>query len=142
MIERISKARIPVRIMASTLIPGLTDHEMEGILEPGKDSGAKGVSWISLRLTREVSELFQDWLDRHASQSKKRILGHFKDIKGGILYSLQWFKRMWQHCAFASFRECQFQVALKRYGLEQKVEKLRVDLFRPPDPKGQPLALF
>ena len=52
MIERLSKACIPVRIMASTLIPGLTDHEMEGILEPGKDSGAKGVSWISLRLTR------------------------------------------------------------------------------------------
>ena len=49
---------------------------------------------------------------------------------------------MWQHCAFASFRERQFQVALKRYGLEQKVEKLRIDLFRPPDSKGQPLALF
>ena len=94
-VERLSKAGIHVRILASPLIPGLTDHEMEGILEAGKDAGAKSASWISLRLPREVSELFQDWLDRHVLHRKKRVLGYFKDMHGGALYSSQWLKHMW-----------------------------------------------
>ena len=48
MIELLSKVCIPVRIMAFSLIPGLLDHEIEGILEPGKDADAKSMSWMSL----------------------------------------------------------------------------------------------
>ena len=100
------------------------------------------MSWISLRLPREVSKLFQDWLDRHATQRKKRVLGHLKDMHMGALYSSQWFKRMWRDCALADMSERRFQVALKCYVLDQKVAKLRIDLFRPPDLKGQQLALI
>ena len=114
---------------------------MEGILEPSKDAGVKSASWISLRLPREVAELFQDWLDRKALHRKKRMLGHLKDMHGGALYSSQWFKRMWGQGAFADMMERRFQVALKCYGLDQKVTKLLTDLFCSPDAKEQQLAL-
>ena len=58
MIERLSKASITVRSMASPLLPGLTAHKMAGILESGTEAGAKSASGISLRLPKQVSELF------------------------------------------------------------------------------------
>lgn len=59
MIERLSSEGIPVRLMVSPVVPGLTDHEVERIIGAGAASGAKAVSWIMLRLPLEVSELFQ-----------------------------------------------------------------------------------
>jgi len=37
-IERLAEAGVEVRVMASPLIPGLTDHELEAILEAGKNA--------------------------------------------------------------------------------------------------------
>lgn len=49
-IRRLSAADIPVRIMASPMVPGLTDMELEAILKEGKAAGAMSASWIMLRL--------------------------------------------------------------------------------------------
>ena len=61
-IRRLTEADIPVRVMASPLVPALTDPELEAILKAGRDAGARSASWIMLRLPREVSPLMQDWL--------------------------------------------------------------------------------
>jgi DNA repair photolyase len=45
-IERLSKAGVPTRVMASPLIPALSDHELENILKAGRDHGAQSASWI------------------------------------------------------------------------------------------------
>ncbi len=50
MIRRLAEAGIPVRIMASPMIPALTDPELEAILKAGRDAGARHASWIMLRL--------------------------------------------------------------------------------------------
>ena len=44
--------------------------------------------------------------------------------------------------AFADMLKSRFLVALKCYGLDQKVAKLCIDLFRLSVPKGQQLASF
>ena len=59
MIERLSAAGVPVRIMTSPMIPGLTDHELERLLTAGRDAGADTASWIMLRLPRDWQPLFQ-----------------------------------------------------------------------------------
>ena len=59
-IERLSKTVIPVNIIASPRIPRLTDHEIQGILETGKDAGAKSAICLNLSLPRKVSGLFKD----------------------------------------------------------------------------------
>ena len=61
-IKRLSDAGIPVRIMTSPLVPGLTDHELEALLAAGVEAGADAASWIMLRLPLEVAPLFQEWL--------------------------------------------------------------------------------
>ena len=56
------EAGIPVRVMVSPVVPALTDHELEAILTAAQEAGAVAASSIMLRLPREVSGLFQDWL--------------------------------------------------------------------------------
>jgi DNA repair photolyase len=53
-IRALSAAGVPVRIMASPLIPGLSDHELEAILAAGTEAGAVAASYIMLRLPLEV----------------------------------------------------------------------------------------
>jgi len=52
MIERLSDVGIEVRVMASPMVPALTDPELEAILQAGADAGARHASWIMLRLPR------------------------------------------------------------------------------------------
>ena len=54
----------------------------------------------------------------------------------------EWFKRMRVKGTFVDMMECRFQVAMKPYGLDQKVAKLRTDLFSPLIFKGSNLLVF
>lgn len=141
-IERLSKQGIPVRIMASPLVPGLSDHELERILEQGKNAGASSASWIMLRLPREVSELFQEWLQQHYPNSASRVLGHLRTMHGGQLYQAHWGTRMRGSGPYAEMIEKRFRVAIKKLGLVERAPKLDCSLFQPPTPIGGQLKLF
>ena len=62
-IRRLTAAGVPVRVMLAPVVPGLTDHEMEGILAAAKAAGAVAASWIMLRLPLEVAGLWREWLE-------------------------------------------------------------------------------
>ena len=51
-IERLAKAGVQVRVMASPMIPGLTDPDLERILAAGRDAGAIGASFLSISRPR------------------------------------------------------------------------------------------
>ena len=53
-IAALSDAGIPVRVMASPMIPGLNDSELETILARSREAGARAASMIPLRLPLEV----------------------------------------------------------------------------------------
>ena len=142
MIRQLADAGIPVRVMASPLIPGLTDHELEAILAAGKKAGACSASWIALRLPREVSNLFQDWLATHQPNKSARVLGHLRSMHGGALYRSDWGRRMRGEGPYAALIEQRFQVAIRRLGLLEKVPKLTCDLFKAPVAAGAQMELF
>lgn len=74
-IRRLAEAGIPVRVMASPLIPALTDHELEPILAEARAAGAMAARMIPLRLPREVADLFRDWLAEHVPDPQLRQFG-------------------------------------------------------------------
>ena len=141
-IRRLSDAGIPVRVMASPLIPGLTDHELEAILAAGQKAGACSASWIILRLPREVSELFQDFLTAHYPNKFSRVLGHLRAMHGGALYCSDWGRRMRGEGPYAELIEQRFQKTLRRLGLREKMPKLTCDLFQAPAALGAQMELF
>lgn len=141
-IRKLSEAGIPVRIMASPMIPALTDPELEAILTAGRDAGARHASWITLRLPREVSPLVQDWLATHYPDRAERIMARLRDMHGGKEYDAGWHKRMRGEGPYAQMVAQRFDLAMKRLGLARSGVPLRCDLFRPPSEKGDQLSLF
>lgn len=141
MIERLARAGIPVRLMASPMIPALSDPELEAILKAGQAAGATSASWIMLRLPREVSPLFQQWLEDHYPDRAGRVMARLREMHGGQTYSAQWGKRMRGEGHYAQIIAHRFKLATKRLGLDEKQPALRTDLFCPPTRKGDQLAL-
>lgn len=141
-VKRLSDAGIPVRIMASPLVPALTDPELEKILGAGRDAGASAASYIMLRLPREVADLWQSWLQEHYPDRANRIMGHIRDMHGGEVYSAKWFHRMKGEGVYADLVGQRFRRAIKALGLDVAHPPLRCDLFRVPPRKGDQLSLF
>ncbi len=141
-IRRLSEAGIPVRVMASPMIPGLTDHELEAILEAGRDAGAVAASWIMLRLPREVSPLFRDWLETTHPTRAAKVMARVTEMHGGRDYDPEWGKRMRGEGQFAEMVARRFDLAVKRLGLVTELPPQRRDLFAVPPRAGDQLSLF
>lgn len=141
-IERLSQAGIPVRIMTSPIIPGLTCQELEPLLQAGKRAGAVAATWVMLRLPLEVSPLFREWLTTHHPDRAARVMGLVRDMHGGKDYASDWHHRMRGSGAYAELIAQRFKVAVRKFGLDQEQAALRTDLFRCPPQVGDQMSLF
>ncbi|WP_298262158.1 PA0069 family radical SAM protein [uncultured Litoreibacter sp.] len=141
-IERLAVAGIPVRISVSPLIPGLTDHELEAILQAGRDAGATAASTINLRLPGEVSDLFQDWLARDVPGQADKVMRRVRQAHGGRDYDATFGHRMRGTGPHAELMRQRFRSVCKRIGLAEHLPRLRNDLFMRPAQAGDQLSLF
>lgn len=141
-VKRLTDAGIPVRIMVSPVVPGLTDHELEALLAAGASAGADAASWIMLRLPREVSGLWQDWLAEHVPGRAEKIMARLREMHGGRDYDPRWGHRMRGEGRYAEMIQQRFQIGAKRLGLTAKTKALRCDFFEKPAQAGDQLALF
>ncbi len=141
-IRRLTDAGIPVRVMVSPVVPALTDHELEPILAAAAAAGAIAASSIILRLPREVSGLFQDWLAEAYPDRAARIMGRVRELHGGQDYDPAFGKRMTGQGEWARLMKRRFDLACGRLGLAYRLPPLRTDLFARPAQKGDQLSLF
>jgi DNA repair photolyase len=141
-IRRLAAAGVPVRVMVAPVVPGLTDHELEGILAAAKDAGAVGATWIMLRLPLEVAGLWRDWLARAEPGRAAKVMARVREARGGKDYDAEWGRRMRGEGLFAELIAARFAKAVARLGLEEALPPLRCDLFRPPARAGDQLSLF
>ncbi|WP_189368403.1 PA0069 family radical SAM protein [Tateyamaria omphalii] len=141
-LRRLTEAGIPVRVMASPMVPALTDPELEAILEAGAVAGAGSASWIMLRLPQEVSPLWQEWLAAHYPDRAHRIMSRLREMHGGKDYDARWGHRMRGDGPYAEIVAHRFKLAIKRLGLREKLPPMRTDLFQPPRAPTAQLSLF
>lgn len=141
-IERLAQAGIPVRIQISPLIPALTDHELEAIMEAGRDAGARHANSIPLRLPLEVSTLFREWIEATFPDRAQRVMGRVRELHGGRDYDPEFGKRMRGQGLWAELIHRRADVARRRLGLVEGLPALRSDLFQPPHRTGDQLSLF
>lgn len=141
-IRHLVAAGVPVRAMVAPVVPGLTDHELEPILEAVQGAGASAASFISLRLPREVSPLFQDWLAQHFPDRAAKVMGRVRELHGGRDYDPQFGKRFRGQGVWADLMAQRFAKAAGRLGLVRDMGPLRRDLFAPPPMPGDQLSLF
>ena len=141
-IERLAQAGIPVRIQVSPLIPALTDHELEAVMQAGRDAGARAANSIPLRLPLEVAALFRDWLDATVPDRAGRVMGRVRELHGGRDYDPEFGTRMRGQGLWAELIHRRADLARKRLGLGEGLPVLRTDLFSVPPRPGDQLALF
>ena len=141
-IRRLAEAGVPVRIQVSPLIPALTDHELEAVMEAGRDAGAKAANTIPLRLPLEVAQLFRDWLEATFPDRAARVMGRVRELHGGRDYDPEFGTRMRGQGLWAELIHRRADLARKRLGLGEGLPNLRCDLFRPPPQAGDQLTLF
>jgi DNA repair photolyase len=141
-IRRLSAAGIPVRAMVAPVVPALTDPELEAILAACAEAGAAAASWIMLRLPREVSPLFRDWLEERFPGRAGRVMARVREMHGGADYSAEWHHRMRGEGHYARLVDHRFRVAVRRLGLATALPPLRCDLFRIPRAPSAQLELF
>jgi DNA repair photolyase len=141
-IERLAEAGIPVRLMVSPVVPGLTDPELERIMAAGKSAGARTASWIMLRLPLEVSPLWQDWLEAHYPGRKDSIMARLCEMHGGKPYEARWGHRMRGEGLFATLIAQRFALAARRLGLDAPGSVLCSDLFEVPLGTPDQASLF
>lgn len=141
-IRRLAEARVPVRLMVSPIVPGLTCHEIERIVEAGREAGAREATWVILRLPLEVAPLFREWLEEHLPERAARVIARIRDTHGGRDYDPAWGRRMRGQGIYAELIARRFEVAVRRAGLNGRLPALRTDLFRVPPHRGEQLSLF
>jgi DNA repair photolyase len=141
-IRQLSDAGVPTAVMVAPIIPALTDHEIEGILEAAAGAGANSAGFVLLRLPHEVKELFEDWLAAHAPGRAAHVLSLVRQCRGGQLYDATFGKRMRGDGPYAQLIERRFAAAKRRLGLAGATRPLRTDLFAPPDPDARQLQLL
>jgi DNA repair photolyase len=141
-LERLSAAGIPTGVLASPMIPGLNDHELERILAASADAGAARAGTIVIRLPHELKELFEGWLDAHHPLKKERVLGLIRDCRGGALYDSRPGHRMRGTGPYAALLRRRFEVAAARHGLSRAGYPFDTTAFVRPRDNPRQLQLF
>lgn len=141
-ISELADAGIPVSVMVAPIIPALTDHEIERILDSARASGATEAGYILLRLPQEVGPIFRDWLLRNQPDRYRHVMNVLRSMRGGKDYDSQWGRRMRGNGPYAWQIGRRFEIAAKRLGLNMSRRRLDTNLFRAPDGEQEQLVLI
>jgi DNA repair photolyase len=139
-IEALASAGIPTGVMVAPVIPGLTDHEMPGILAAAAKAGAVAAGYVPLRLPYGVAPLFEEWLELHSPLQKEKILGRIRELRGGKLNDPNFKSRMRAEGPYADHMRRLFEVSCRKSGINSPKPSLTAESFRRPGPAQ--LGLF
>jgi len=142
-IESLSTAGVPVGALVAPVIPALTDHELEAIVERVAAAGAKSAGYVLLRLPHEVAGLFVEWLETHYPDRAAHVMSLVRQSRGGKDYDSTWGRRMRGSGQFAELIETRFRLACRRHGLNRRSDgALSTESFRCPARRGDQMGLF
>jgi DNA repair photolyase len=139
-VRQLAAAGIPTHVNVAPIIPAITDHELEAILERAAKAGAQTASFIPIRLPHEVAPLFRDWLDAHYPDRAGKVMSLINAIREGRDNDPGFFSRMRGSGPWADLIRTRFRIASQRLSLNRTRIDLRQDLFRPPE--GRQMRLF
>lgn len=142
-VRRLTRAGVPVGVLAAPMIPALNDHELEDILQAGAAAGARHAGYILLRLPHEVAPLFEEWLGQHYRLKKSHVLHLLRDMRQGAINDPCFGTRMHGTGPLAQLLHQRFERACRALGLnETEGPDLDTAAFRRPGGDSAQLGLF
>ena len=141
-VRQLSAAGIPTQVMVAPIIPALNDCEIESILSAAKEAGAIDAGYVLLRLPLELKDLFREWLASEYPHRARRVINVLRTMHGGKDYTAEFGLRQRGTGPYAEQIALRFRLALKRLGMNERLLRLRTDLFEPPIAGSQQLRLL
>lgn len=139
-IRQLAASGVPVGVLLSPVIPGLTDHEIPRLLEASAAAGARWAGYVPLRLPLAVESLFMDWLSRHYPLHQEKVLARLREMRDGRLNDPSFGNRMTGTGVFAERLNQWFEISRRRAGLGAEAPPLSSAWFR--RPRDRQLDLF
>jgi DNA repair photolyase len=139
-VKALGEAGVPAWVAIAPVVPGITDHELEHLIEAAAEAGAKGVFYLPVRLPFEVAPLFRAWLDEHFPDRADKVMHIIQSMRGGKDNDPNFFSRMRGSGPWADLLKTRFDRAVRKHGLNIDRRPLRTDLFEPP--QGPQLRLL
>jgi DNA repair photolyase len=140
--RRLTNVGVPTTVMVAPIVPVITDREIEAILEEAAKAGAVAAGYVILRLPREIKDLFREWLSAHFPDRRTRVMSLVKQMRGGLDYDPEWFKRQKGAGPYAKLIADRFNRTVRRLGLNKPSLPLDVSQFRRPLDYGEQQELF
>ena len=131
-VRALTDAGVPTIVAIAPVVPQITDHEMEAIVEAAVAHGARGGLYLPVRLPHEVAPLFRAWLDEHYPDRAGKVMATIRSMRGGRDNDPDFYSRMRGTGPWADLLGTRFEKAATRYGLPRVRFNLRCDLFEPP----------
>jgi DNA repair photolyase len=139
-IKALSEAGVPTFASIAPVIPQITDHELEALVAAAAEAGARGATFLLVRLPLEVAPLFRAWLEQHYPDRAGKVMATIQSLRGGRDNDPNFFTRMKGQGAWAELIRTRFDIACRKHGLAKLKIPLRRDLFEPP--QGDQLRLL
>ncbi len=138
----LAAAGVPCGVMVAPVIPALTDHEMESILEACAAAGAHWAGYVLLRLPYEIKDLFREWLAAHYPERAAHVMALIQEMRGGRDNDPNFGSRMRGTGPYALLLRSRFKLACQRLNLNSR-ERAALDTtrFERPGPAGAQLQL-
>ncbi len=132
-IRELASAGVPAGVLVAPVIPVLTDHELEALVRAAAEAGARSAGYVLLRLPREVSALFGEWLRAHFPDRAAHVMSRLHAMRDGRDNDPQFGSRMRGSGPFAELLRLRFHAACRRVGVDcGRGWSLSTSLFRPP----------
>ena len=118
-VKALNDAGIPCFVAIAPVVPQVTDHELEHIVEAAVAAGAPGGFYFPVRLPHEVAPLFRAWLDEHYPDRASKVMATIRSLRGGRDNDPDFFSRMRGQGPWADLLRTRFEIACKHYGLRK-----------------------
>jgi len=127
----LADAGVPVGVMVAPVVPMLTDHELEHVLQAAHDHGARAAGYVLLRLPHELKQVWREWLQLHYPERAAHVMSLIQQMRGGKDYDSRFGIRARGEGPFAQLLAQRFQKAHARLGFG-RLPALDVSKFVPP----------
>jgi DNA repair photolyase len=115
-IRALHEAGVPVGVLVAPVIPMVTDHDLEAILEAAREAGAASAGYVLLRLPHELKQVWREWLQLHYPQRAAHVMSLIQQMRGGKDYDSRFGARMHGEGPFAQLISNRFARASRRLG--------------------------
>ncbi len=135
----LADAGVPVGVLVAPVVPRITDHELEHILETAHEHGARAAGYVLLRLPHELKQVWREWLQLHYPERAAHVMSLLQQMRGGKDYDATFGKRMRGQGPFAELIAQRFAKAHKRLGFGRlpALDCSRFVAPRVPTPQGE-----